>query len=162
MTALVTFKAAEFLNGGVAPGDYLGSASLSIRDGRGDLGWSVRFALKNGADWYLSDANFAASETVAPVALDYTSGGLWAAFTPSTADSAALMTGAGLTYNVNGDTLDDIQEVGFFFEGIASGTTRTRVDLSGFTAEAIPEPGTFVLLSSAGAALLTARRRLRS
>lgn len=157
ITGLFSIQAADFLNCGVAPGDTLSSVSLDIQDIRGDESATARLAVKNGGAWYLSDIS--ASGNQVPTNLVY-SGGNWAAFTPADASSTLPTTGQGLTYDVNGTTLSNIEEVGFFFEGGASGTSRARLRVQSFevTTLPVPEPTILGLITLVGGFALVRRR----
>ena len=160
-TGLFYIDAADFINGGVSPGDTVSSMTLNLEQQRGDISKN-RFAVKSGGAWYVSDFNAdGAGGTISGV-YTYTAGasGDWASFTPSTGTSASLMTADGLTFNIDGSTLNNIEALGFFFEGELSGTARARFRLEDFTVEtvAVPEPAALGLMLVGAGALLFRRR----
>jgi hypothetical protein len=165
VTGLFSIKAADFLAGGVNPGDTISSMSLFLTGQRANSFDFTRFAVKSGGQWYLSSENYSSfisdggQLSNAGTTLAYT-GGDWASFSPSTAASNSLMTSVGLTYNVAASSLNDIGEVGFFFEGQhGAGTSRARFRPGIFQVEtmAVPEPTT-MLLSLLGVCLVYPRR----
>ncbi len=165
VTGLFSIKAADFLGGGVNAGDTISSMSLFLTGQRANSFDFTRFAVKSDGQWYLSSEYYSSFESDggqlsnAGTTLAY-AGGDWAAFTPSTAASTSLMTSVGLAYNVAASSLNDIEEVGFFFEGQhGADTTRARFRPGIFQVEtaAVPEPST-MLLSLLGVCLAYARR----
>jgi hypothetical protein len=165
ITGLFSVNSGDFLAGGVTATDTITSMVLTMADHRlADSATgtgATRFAVNSGGNWYVSSDHYSGHTTTQEV-LTYT-GADWAAFTPSNSGSSSMMTSDGLTYNVAGSSLNDIQAVGFLFEATvgstAAGRARIRVADLAVTTTSVPEPATPWLMVAGLVGLVATRRR---
>lgn len=164
-TANVSYQAAAFV--GFLKPDFLNSGSLlpSITlDATSSLSVSTmsainatyRFGVFNGGNWYISSNTSSASNTtftLSGATLASSTWGLWNPNGPST-----LMQDPGLVSVFDNRIADFTSIQGF---GIISGFSGTsaRLDVSGFSVTAIPEPGTIALLALGAGVILLQRRK---
>ncbi|TWU21359.1 hypothetical protein Pla144_45790 [Bythopirellula polymerisocia] len=162
IAGILSIQAADFLAGGVSPGDTISSMVIDIFDQRTSDTATTRLAVKSGGTWYVSDDNLSGEDLDGHI-LSYT-GADWAAMTASTAGSTSLMTGTGLTYNIPNSALNDIEEVGFFFEGqlAAASTARARIRVNSIEVTTVPEGSTFCLLALGSVLAVGMNRHRRS
>lgn len=176
MRGLMYFKKADFANGldstpSLALTNTTGALKFTIEQFQANVsGRSVRFAILDSGNWYLSEAASTTNPTLGDPPLIFTldnpasaNWGLWSTSATPTIELDGPP-GSG-SFTIVGSTFGDIQAVGFFFDGAQSGTNpNTRLRISEFEAALIPEPSAAMLLLLVGGAValgsLVRRRRL--
>lgn len=158
---LIYFQKADFLNGGnnepISLADH-STLTLNIRKANGTT--SVRMAVLQGSQWYISDVAFNIPAAGDIVTLTDLSSHTWGAWSPIGGALPALPE----SYSVATSTLTDIQAFGFYFEATRNNAA-PEINITGFKVDAevgsIPEPS-LALLSGFGLLALGCWQRYRN
>ncbi|MBE2204017.1 MAG: PEP-CTERM sorting domain-containing protein [Chthoniobacterales bacterium] len=157
VTGLVFFKKTDFLNSMSSPSqikfDSTSNFTMSLATNVG----SVRLAVLDGSQWYLSSYNFTSgSGNISLSNLASENFGAW-----SIDSTSAPLPAVPGSFGIAGSTFTDIQAVGFYFSGSTNTTGVTPgVQATAFSVSAVPEPSTSLLMGvGLTGVLLMARRR---
>jgi hypothetical protein len=165
LNALIFFKKSDFQNGMSTPTVTLDSTSaFNITRGNGGFTAntkSVRAAVLDGTQWYLSSASVdpTANNTTYTILAD-ASAGMWGTYDPTTTPMGTIPS----SFTTPGSSFTNIQAVGFFVDATRTSTganSNIFASFSGFEASAIPEPATWALLAAVGTFFMVTRRRRR-
>jgi hypothetical protein len=155
LSGLIYFTKSGFLNGYDS-----GSLGLSTVE---EINWtladqsvadstSLRMAVLNGSQWYLSSAQ-STSNAAGTTTFEDLGSVTWATWDPT----GFPLDAAPGSFSVASSSLTDIQAFGMYFS--TTRTTQTRLNISGFEVIAIPEPGTLALVGIALGSVLLFRRK---
>jgi len=154
LSGLIYFTKAGFLNGyniGTLSMSQVEEMSWTLAGNNAADTTSLRLAVLNGSQWYVSSAN---STSNAAGTVNFTNFGstTWGTWNPSSFPLDAAPGTFGTA------SLTDVQAFGMYFTTTRS--SQTRLNISGFEVIAIPEPGTLALVGIAlGTVLLFRRKR---
>jgi PEP-CTERM motif len=154
--AFVGFLKSDFLNSGSSlPSITLdATSSLSVTTVSANSA-TYRFGILNGGNWYISSNTRTSIGTLSLSGAGLT-GSTWGLWNPN--GPATIMQDPG-TVSLFDKTLADFTSIQGF--GIISGFSGAsgRLDISGFSVSAVPEPATIALLTLGAAVILFKRRK---
>lgn len=157
--AFLVFRKDQFLGGGDTLTVAFDSAT-TITTSVGALGRSQRVAVKQGGQWYLSEASTSGGNFSLTDFNDNAAAGKgWAPISPSATDFDVLEDISGLTFGAVDFT--DVQAVAAVVQANRGGSGNF-IQLNDFTVDQvllIPEPASLLLVGMGGALMLTRRRR---
>ncbi len=153
LSGLIYFTKTGFLNGynsGTLSMGQVDEMSWTLAGNNSADTTSIRLAVLNGTQWYVSSAN-STSNAAGTVAFDNLASTTWGTWNPSSFPLDAAFGTFGTP------SLTDVQAFGMYFTTTRS--SQTRLNISGFEVIAIPEPGTLALVGIAPGSLLLFRRK---
>ena len=157
--AFLVFRKDQFLGGGDTLTVAFDSAT-TITTSVGALGRSQRVAVKQGGQWYLSEASTSGGNFSLTDFNDNAAAGKgWAPISPSATDFDVLEDISGLTFGAIDFT--DVEAVAAVVQANRGGSGNF-IQLNDFTVDQvllIPEPASLLLVGMGGALMLTRRRR---
>ncbi|MEM6550539.1 MAG: PEP-CTERM sorting domain-containing protein [Planctomycetota bacterium] len=157
--AFLVFRKDQFLGGGDTL-DVAFDSSTTITTSVGALGRTQRVAVKQGGQWYLSEASTSGGNfSLTDFNNNAAAGKGWAAINPTGGDFDVLEDTAGLSFGAIDFTA--VEAVASVVQANRGGSGNF-VQLNDFTVEGvvlIPEPSSLLLIAAGGACMLTRRRQ---
>lgn len=158
--AFVAFLSDGFLNYSSSSISFDATSSLSVNISSSTSG-TYRFAIEAGGQWYLSET-FGATIGMLTLSGEELLNSLWGAWSP-TGGANMRLGDVPTEFNVLGSSFEGIQAFGIYAGFNAGPANSFNVQITGFTANAIPEPGSLSLAGlSIGLITMGVLRRQKS
>ncbi|VGO18167.1 carbohydrate binding domain-containing protein [Pontiella sulfatireligans] len=139
-STIIHYMADDFYDS-IGAGETISSLAMSLVELDADDA-TVRFAVKNDGQWYISFAKTTSigSFSLSTPALE----GAWGALSAAASDSSSMMTADGVAFDTAGAAFTNVEAVGFFVEGSGGvAVNKVRFKYDSFTALAGPAPTEF-------------------
>ena len=153
----ISWLKSDFLSFSAGTPSFDSTSSLSMNIATISGSAAVRWAVKEGSQWYISNTSYTTNGAKSLSGVSLT-GETWLAFDPATVNMLQP------TGSYAAQTFSNITGVGYFGWANLTGSAATTTDivLTSFAVDAVPEPATWALLVGSLTTVMILRRRRRA